>query len=149
MAMHLRLYVQLAILAMASAVAGGVLALVAAWLLQPGPPIRIYSGQALTPQVQAGSDVVMRFDLRRTRPCPAVIHGFLVGADGRAITRYPPEIGGYSEVGHKSVTVSRPIPIDAAGRVCYRHTRIDSCEAGNFVATGPDVCFDVAPRVDP
>jgi hypothetical protein len=145
MAMHLRLYMQLGLLALASAGAGGVLALVAAWVLQPGPPIRIYGGQALTPQVQAGGEAVLQFALRRNRPCPAVIHGFLVGADGRAITRYPPELGGYSEVGHKTVTVTRPIPLDAAGRVCYRHTRIDSCESGNFVAYGPDVCFEVTP----
>jgi hypothetical protein len=143
MSLQLRFYLYFAWVAATAAIIGGLLALAALWLTRPGPPMHIIGAEAVNAQVQAGDMVAIRFEITRTRSCPAVIYGFLVDDRGSAVVRYEPELGGYGRVGSASVVVNRPVPAYASGRLCYRHTRIDSCETRSYVVAGPDVCFDV------
>jgi hypothetical protein len=145
MSNHLRLYAWLVAIASVAAIAGAVLAMLVAWVSQPGPPVTVAEGHTLTPSVKAGGEVVMSFTLVRSRACPAVIYGFLIGGDGRAVKRYEPELGGYSAAGTADVVVVRNVPEGISGPVCYRHTRIDSCETRSYVTAGPDVCFEAIP----
>jgi hypothetical protein len=143
MSLQARLVIHLVGMALGAAFVGGLIALLAAWVSLPGPPAVITGSGAVTPVVQAGDLVSMRFEINRSRSCPAVIYGFLVDDEGRAIARFEPELGGYTRIGQTSALVTRPVPEGISGRVCYRHTRIDSCETRSYVVAGPDVCFDV------
>lgn len=142
---HWRLGGYLALVALASALVGAVLVVVYRFATEPGPPMTIAAASPAASSFPAGGVAVLNFDVVRDRACPAVIYGFLVGENGRALHRYEPEVGGYTTLGKRAISVHRPIPPGISGSVCYRHTRIDSCETRTYITAPPDVCFNVTP----
>ena len=107
-------------------------------------PFVVQKVESVTPEVRAGETATIRYTVDRNRVCPAMVFGWWVKKDtNEAVVRFPPETGGYSQVGKGiHVNVRRQAPFEV-GVFCYRYARLDMCDNGQYSTNGPEACVEV------